>query len=277
MQFANIVYPRRETKKKRFEKLKQRTFLISLILLFLFTIGLIANGKSIEFKIGVKEDEELEWKCNVCNEIEMDTIFSNDWDDSGIFKNLSKGKRMKWKIIDIKKNDTSVEIKFSFWSWTADGNWGVKDNDSKLIYFSNPDDYTNDLDFSSHASFVPFWFPVPVGDYMGGLDLNDWYDVDNRVLPTLNVDIAKDDISPSYPNKNIKIIAIYNDQGILNSYKLYIKGNVVIVDIEFDFLPFYVIPTLIGLAAVLSIGVILYVIKKKKSVINSSKKILISK
>jgi hypothetical protein len=64
-------------------------------------------------------------------------------------------------------------------------------------------------------------------------------------------------------NKGIDIIAIYNDRGILNSYKLYGKDNTVIIDIALDFLPSYVIPTLIGLVVVFSIGIAFYIIKKK--------------
>ena len=126
--------------------------------------------------------------------------------------------------------------------------------------------YKSDIYVVMRGAQLPFWFPIPVGEYMGGLDLNAWYDVDNRVLPTLNVDISKDAISPGYPNKDIEIIAIYNEEGILSSYKLYTKGNVVIVDIALDFLPFYVIPTLIILFTVLSLGVIVYIIKKYKSI-----------
>jgi hypothetical protein len=109
---------------------------------------------------------------------------------------------------------------------------------------------------------VPFWLPIPVGEYLGGLNLSDEYNVDNRVLPTLNVEIGKNETG--FPSKDIKIIAIYNDQGILNSYKLYVKGNVVIIDISFDFLPFYVIPTLIGLTVIFSLGIILDITKKRK-------------
>jgi len=113
---------------------------------------------------------------------------------------------------------------------------------------------------------VPFLFPIPIGEYMGGLSLNEWYDVDNRVLPTMNVVIRKDELSPGFPSRDINIIAIYNDQGILSSYKLYIEGNIVIIDITFDFLPIYVIPALIGLVCILSLSTILYFVKKRKFV-----------
>jgi hypothetical protein len=139
---------------------------------------------------------------------------------------------------------------------------------SEMVYFCDPTDYSPELNFSNYASLVPFWFPIPVGEYMGGLGLrlNEWYDVDNRVLPTLNVEIEPSAFSPGFPSKSIRIIAIYNDQGILNSYKLYIKGNVVIIDIGLDYLPVYVLPTVIGLLCAFSLSIIIYGIRKRKLV-----------
>ena len=218
---------------------------------------------AIGFQTGVSYGQELVWKCNVCNNNEMDNIFGPTWDDSGIFSNLNKGKRMKWNISAVEINQTFLTIHFNIWEWTSETSWGVKDYDSQISYFSNPDQYPPGLNFSQDSSLVPFLFPIPVVDYMGELILSEWYDVDNRVLPTLNVDIKENAISPGTPSRDINIIAIYNDQGILNSYKLYIRGNIVIIDISFEFLPFYVIPTLIGLVSVFVL-IIIFGIKKRK-------------
>ncbi|NVM37615.1 MAG: hypothetical protein HWN81_18620 [Candidatus Lokiarchaeota archaeon] len=245
--------------------MKRKVVFLNFTLLFLLICSIISNVDATKYSMGVQNNQELIWKCNVCNQIEMDNIFGNDWDDSGIFENLSKGKRMKWRIGNIEVDETFIKLNFSMWRWTSRNIWGVKDKDSQIIFFSNPNDYTKDLYFSSYSSLVPFWFPVPVGEYMGGLKLNKWYDVDNRVLPTLNVEIEKDTILPGFPSKDIKIIAIYDDQGILNSYKLYTKGNVVIIEISFYSLPPYVIPTLIGLTIGLSLSIILYIFKKRRS------------
>ena len=247
--------------------MKHRLNLFGFVIFFFVMSGLVLNVNAINYKPGINENDELIWKCKVCNDAEMSLIFGSGWNNnSGIFQNLSKGTRMKWEINTVEVNETVNKIEFSIWFWTLNKNWSVKDNDSQIIYLNNPKDYTKELNFSIYSSFVPFWFPIPVGEYMGGLNLSAWYDVDSRVLPTLNVDISKDAISPGYPNKDIEIIAIYNDEGILSSYKLYTKGNVVIVDIVLDFLPFYVIPTLIVLFTVLSLGVIVYIIKKYKSI-----------
>jgi hypothetical protein len=220
---------------------------------------------AIAYGIGVHEDQELIWKCNVCNIKEMNTIFGINWDDSGIFRNLSSGKRMKWKINKIEMNETFLKINFSNYGWTSEKTWGTNHTDSEIIYFSNPKAYSQELNFSVYSSLVPFWFPIPVGEYLGRLKMNQWYDVDNRVLPTINVDLDKDSLLPGFPSKDIQIIAIYNDQGILNSYKLYIRGNIVIIDIAFDYLPLHVIPTLIGLFCILILSAIIYIFKKKNS------------
>ncbi len=239
--------------------------LLEFVFFLLLLANIISNVNAIDYRVGVNISQELIWKCNVSNQIEMDNIFGNDWDEFGIFENLSKGKRMKWKIDNIEVDETFIKLNFSIWGWTSRTTWGVKNNDSQIIFFSNPKNFTKDLNFSSYSSLVPFWFPVPVGEYMGELELNKWYDVDNRVLPTLNVEIEENAILPGFPSKDIKIIAIYNDQGILNSYKLYVEGNVVILDIVFDYLPIYVIPTFIGLMCFFVLTIIIFVIKKRKT------------
>lgn len=227
--------------------------------------GVISNVYSLNYNIGVRQDENIIWKCRLCNNAEMDTIFETGWDNSGIFANLSKGTRMKWKINSTKINNSIITIHYDIWNWNFNQEWGAKDNTSQIEIYVNPTAYPTNLSFLNYTSLVPFLLPIPIGEYMGGLSirLNEWYDVDNRVLPTINVEIVKDSISPGYPNKNIKIIAIYNDYGVLNSYKLYGKDNTVIIDISLDFLPFYVIPTLIILVAAFSLGLAYYLFRNR--------------
>ncbi len=245
--------------------LKHKMFLASILFLLIFNSLNLTDVVGLEYRVGVKINDELIWKCKVSNKIELNNLFGSGWDNGGIFNNISKGMRMRWKINDIETNSSLIKINFDIWLWKKDLNWGVKDNETQITYLTNHSDYIEGLSFINNTSLVPFWFPIPVGEYMGGLKLNAWYDVDNRVLPTLNVDIHKDGIFPGYPNENFKIIAVYNDQGILNSYKLYIKNNMVILDIAYDFLPFYVIPTTVILISIFTIGIIIYIIKKAKS------------
>ena len=90
------------------------------------------------------------------------------------------------------------------------------------------------------------------------------YDVDNRVLPTLNVEINEFFLQPEYRSERITIIAIYNVDGILSSLKLYTEGNVVVIDIELETIPIYVLPATLGLVGAFFIALILYYKKKKK-------------
>ncbi|MFX1296243.1 MAG: hypothetical protein ACFFD2_15510 [Promethearchaeota archaeon] len=250
--------------------MKSRLHLLYVILIiFLSMNSIISIVNADKFSTGLRRDDHLVWICNVCKRSEMDNIFGTDWDDSGIFENISKGYKMRWEIIDSEVNGTHIKIDFSIWKWTNEAEWGILDRNSTMIYLSSPKDYSDPLNFSEFKSLVPFWFPTPVGEYMGELKLNEWYNVDNRVLPTLNVEIEKNEISPGYPTRNIKIIAIYNENGAINSYKLYIKDNVVILDISLNYIPWYVIPALIFLSVILSLGVILYVIRKRKMRVNS--------
>jgi hypothetical protein len=248
--------------KRGYKKLRKMIQFLHFFLLFLFISSAVSFVNALNFNLGVHEDQELIWRCNVCNQNEMDLIFGSGWNDSGIFNNLSVGTRMKWKINNVEINESFSKINFSIWFWTSESIWGTKDNDSEILYIF--DDLESN--FSIYTSLVPFWFPIPIGDYLGSLELNDWYDLDNRVLPTINVDIDEDEISLGIPQRRIKIIAIYNEQGILYSYKLYTAGNVVIVDISLDFLPIYVIPTLIGLLAIFFVSLIIYIynIRRKR-------------
>ena len=236
------------------------TFLI----FFLFFSGLTSSVVGISYKVGVNRDDKLIWECNVCNQAELNIIFGTEWDTLGPFTNLSVGSRMKWNITSTLSNETIRRINFDIWYWTLRLDWSIKDNHSQIVFPTNPEDFSGDLSALNKFAFVPFWFPTPVGDYLGGLNLNRIYEVDNRVLPTINTNIPKDNLSPGYPNKDITIIALYNDRGILSSYKLYGRGNKVIIDIALDYLPFYVIPTLIGLIIVFTLGIIYYVKKNRK-------------
>jgi hypothetical protein len=225
----------------------------------------MVNVNAVDFNVGISNNDVLIWECRVCNEAEMIAMFGSGWDDSGMFQNLSKGTRMKWDVNAIQINEKKMKINFSIWFWTENTNWGLKDNDYQVSYHNDPGDYTQSLNFTKSLPFAPFWFPIPVRDYMGGLSLNKSYDVDSRVLPTLNIEIGKDDISLGFPNKEVKIIAIYNEQGILDSYKLYGKDNTVIIDVKFDFLPIYVIPMLSIFLLSIPIAIGIYIYKKRKT------------
>jgi hypothetical protein len=90
------------------------------------------------------------------------------------------------------------------------------------------------------------------------------YDIDNRVLPTFNIEINEFFLQPEYRSERITIIAMYDGDGILTSFKLYMIGNVVVVDIELESIPLYVIPATFGLVGAFFIAVFMYVRKQRK-------------
>lgn len=235
--------------------------------MILLTINLNSIGNALEYSTGIKKNEEIIWKCKVCNAGEMEKIFGMDWDNSGgTIENLNKGANLKWKIKNINENGNIIEFEIEEWLWNTEDNWGINDNNFKIKYLSNPKEYqfSQERNLLNSSFFVPFIFPVPVSEYLGDFNLTKPYDIDNRVITTINVNIEKNTISPNYPKKDISIIAMYNERGILMSYKLYIPENIVIIDIELDFLPFYVIPVIIALSSGITIAIIVYIIRKRK-------------
>jgi len=247
--------------------LKSRTIFISFLFIIFLTIDLASSGIAIKYGAGIEKDEEIIWNCKVSNTVEMERIFGVNWDNSGgPFENLRRGKNLKWKIKNVDVNETIIDIEIDEWLWNNDDDWGISDNNFKITYFSNLKEYEYIIEnnFLNYSFFIPFLFPVPVSEFLGNIKLNKPYDVDNRVLTTINVDLSKDSILPNYPKKDISIIAMYNERGILMSYKLYLKGNIVIVDISLQSLPFYVIPTLVGLTMLIFISIIVYIIKRRK-------------
>jgi len=225
-----------------------------------FTSDLIA----LNYTFGFKADEELIWKCYICDTNKMNTIFGENWSNTALFENLSQGKRMKWQINTAEENLTSLVANVNIWMWKNEENWGLQDYYINFSYLKDPDQYPSDLNLSYGIPFIPFWFPIPVGEYISSLKLSNIYDIDNRVLPTLNVEINKGFLQPNSPSERILIIAIYNADGILSSFKLYTSGNVVVIDIQFEYIPIYVLPATLGLMGAFFIAIILYIQKQRK-------------
>ena len=244
-------------------KVKKRDIYTSIILLLLFILGFSSNVFALEYQNGIKTDDELIWNCYICDNNKMDALFGDNWNQAGIFENLSANRRMKWKVNMLEENSTTLSAIFNIWMWNFEDNWGTQDNSSKLSYLKNPSLYPEDFNFTDVLPFIPFWLPVPVGEYLGEVALGDIYDIDNRVLPTINVQINKDSIHPNEPTETVYFIVVYNSNGILSSFKLYTQGNVVVVDISLDNLPIFVIPSTIGLILTFVCSIVLYIKKKR--------------
>jgi hypothetical protein len=237
-------------------KIRNRNLYASIIFILIFIIGFASDVVALNYTFGFTTDEELVWKCNFCDINKMNNIFGENWSSTGLFENLSQGKRMRWQGYVTKINDTSLSRTFNISVWKNEGSY---DYSAEFSYLKDPSKYN----LSIALPFVPFWLPVPVGNYLGELNLSSIYDVDNRVLPTINVQISRGFLEPSLPSEKVYIIAIYNSDGILSSFKLYTIENVVVIDIIFEPLPIYVVPLTIGLICAFFIAIILYVKKQR--------------
>lgn len=241
-------------------KIRNRNLYASISFILIFIIGFASDVVALNYTFGFTTDEELVWKCNFCDINKMNNIFGENWSSTGLFENLSQGKRMRWQGYVTKINDTSLSRTFNISVWKNEGSY---DYSTEFSYLKDPSQYEANYNLSNAIPFVPFWLPVPVGNYLGELNLSSIYDVDNRVLPTINVQISRGFLEPSFPSEKVYIIAIYNSDGILSSFKLYTIGNVVVIDIIFEPLPIYVVPLTIGLICAFFIAIILYVKKKR--------------
>jgi hypothetical protein len=218
---------------------------------------------AVEFQSGIKINDDLVWNCHLCDDNKMDALFGESWNEAGMFENLGANRKMKWRVNMVEENSTTLSALFSIWMWKFEVNWGTQDKSSKLSYLKNPSLYPKNFNFTEVFPFIPFWLPVPVGDYLGEAVLSDIYDIDNRVLPTINVKIIKDSILPNKPTETVYIIAVYNSNGILSSFKLYTHGNVVVIDISLEILPIFVIPSTVGLILAFACSIFIYIKKKR--------------
>jgi len=244
-------------------KVKKRDIWTSTMLFLLFLLEFSSSAFAVEYQNGIITNEELIWRCRTYDDTKMDTLFGEHWNEAGIFENLSTNKKMKWRAIMVEENSTTLSSLFSIWIWKDEDSLGTQDNSSRLSYLKNPNLYPNEFNFTDAFPYVPFWLPSPVGEYLGALQLSDMYDVDNRVLPTLNVKIIQGFIFSNKPTETVYIIAVYNGNGIMSSFKLYTSGNVVVIDISLEGLPILAITSTIGLLLTFVCSIVLYIKKKR--------------
>jgi len=244
-------------------KVKKRSIWTSTMLFLLFLLEFSSSAFAVEYQNRIITNEELIWRCHTCDDTKMDILFGEHWNEAGIFENLSTNKKMKWRAIMVEENSTTLSSLFSIWIWKDEDSWGTQDNTSRLSYLKNPNLYPHGFNFTVAFPYVPFWLPSPVGEYLGALQLSDMYDVDNRVLPTLNVQIIQGSTFSDEPTETVYIIAVYNGNGIMSSFKLYTSGNVVVIDISLEDLPILAIASTIGLLLTFFCSIVLYIKKKR--------------
>ena len=241
---------------------------------FVFTLltAYCSSALAQDYEVGFAKDDEFIWSCNVCDKDQMENLFGTKWEafGGGVFRNLEEGSKMKWEIKEIdegkayseetEKNETTFLIEYKIWRWNNDEEWGSEDNTEAQEAFIKPNHYEKGY---IYPDFAPMWLPTPVGEYMKSLEpiLDDSYTIDGRVLLSITCEIEKEEFNNKYPHEDIKILALYNADGILRSYKLYISNHQVIIDISLDSTPGMEIIFVILLAAVL-ITATIYVIFK---------------
>jgi hypothetical protein len=204
----------------------------------------------------------------------MEDLIGDNWndDDMGFYEDLKQGARMRYVINDkeeddkiysseTKENETVFKIEFKKCLWTKDENWGSRDSDDELYHFKDPSDYEDDLIF---PQFAPIWLPIPFGEYLKNINLDDGYTIDARVLPIITCELERNDFDDKYPEEKIKVVATYNEKGILTSYKLYIKDHQVVIDISLEsFITYnFVIFSIITAIIYISLLYVIYKIMK---------------
>jgi len=252
-------------------KSKKTYFFIFLIIILILNY----SNTIIAFKydVGFKKNDEFVWNCNVCNENKMEQLFGKEWKKlgDGLFEDIKQNTRMKWEIEDIKEieiynnqsgeKESAFKIEYKVWRWTENENWDTKSITQSQFAYEDPSNYESDY---IYPNFAPIWLPIPVGEYMKALEgqLYEGYTVDGRVLLTITCELNKGDLDGKYPTEYIKVLAMYNGQGLLRSYKLYIKNHVVILDISLTTNILAEIPIAMIFSTLLIIGTI-YVLFKK--------------
>jgi hypothetical protein len=256
--------------------LKIRYSILGFIFVLIFLIGFSASAVANENRIEIKEGDKFIWRCNICDKAKMRDLLGSRWNrnGTGFFEELEQNALMKWKIddteddVEIYNSETQedeefIQIIYKWWIWTKDDDWGDYDHEEEFNLYKDPDDYPDDYIFLNVA---PIWLPMPIDAYLKDADLYEGYSIDARSIPTISCEIEKNDMKGDYPTEYIKIQAVYNDKGILRSYKLYINDHEVIVDItlveEINTIPIIWMVVIPAIFLICYLGLI-YVIYKK--------------
>lgn len=313
-----------------------KLFLVSFIVLNLFAISTIVYARS--YDIDIEEDMDIIWICNVCNEDEMEDIWqiederdAPDWDDYGFWEDIEANAKMRWLITDIdeksdynfgwdtnSKDVDALRVKYDFWGWTDDDDWGEEDERNVKFYaFEDPEDYGENVELlmpldprkpdgdtqttwlkiqTRCSTFyiddaltnyyideeddptihyynfgVPLWLPSDTDEYLDEIDFKRNYDVEDLKL-SAEIDEGNFNIENNneefyeLPNEDIQYEATYNENGLLNNFKLFNKDNELICEFSlqmFNFIPGYDLPILLGITGLSILSVIYIIIRRK--------------
>lgn len=235
------------------------------ILFFSLLLCNIIIKPALSYDIGHQPSNELIWRCNICKTQELYSIFGMNWSSSGFFEHIDQGRRMKWEIISLEKEDGRLNLTVNTWKWQDENTWANSTDRNSYWYYSNPSEYPNNYNLSKNFPFIKPWLPLPMSQYLSNLNLNKIYDIDDRVLFTIYVNVERSYISNNNPSKAVNVIAIFNENGFLNILKIYLQGNVVLLDISLEYIPIYTIPTVILIFGFLIGAIVVYYFYLKPS------------
>ena len=204
---------------------------------------------------------DLGWRCNVCNDELLNSTLGNDWRNSELLRNVHQDTYLSGHILNREEDDTYLTLTISLADWHLGAS--IVENKS-YWYYIDPNQYPDNYNFSETFPFINWWLPLPMSDYVSKLNLNQIYDVDDRVLFTINVNIHQNYISNGFPSKIVNIIAIYDGNGFLSLLKVTLPGNIALLDIRSTVIPSYTIPIIISLFIAL-IGFLLLYFKRMRT------------
>jgi hypothetical protein len=234
----------------------KRIFLGILFLSLLFCNVTIKPVLSYEF--GHQPSNDLIWRCNICKTEELYSIFGMNWSSNGFFEHIDQGKKMRWEILSLEKEGGRLNLTVNTWKWQDENTWANSTDQDSYWYYSNPSEYPNNYNLSKNFPFIKLWLPLPMSEYMSNLNLSQIYDIDDRVLFTIFIHVDKDYISNNDPSQAINIIAIFNENGFLDTFKIYLQENVVLLSISLEYIPIYAIPIVIFIFGFLISAILLY-------------------
>ncbi len=230
----------------------------------------IALGLNSEFEFDLAQNDEIIWVCNKCDKIELETIFEKNWSSIGWFQNIEEGKKLKLNIVEISTFEQYTSNRLVTRDLRVIFN-GNLDNSyffhTSYIFslFPNPNltfDYAQDI---IHTMII-FFFPTPIGEFINRLPPYPNRDVDTRVLPTINQKFPPNSLISNLPQTHIESISIYNDNGILSSFKMYTPGFNVFLELTLYYPPPSISPLTFLLLSVIIATIGFYIYSEKKTI-----------
>ncbi|MFX0186412.1 MAG: hypothetical protein ACFE8A_01620 [Candidatus Hodarchaeota archaeon] len=264
--------------------MRTKLIFITFLLFATIIIGLTTNTVADDdyYEVGFKEKDEFIWICNTLNEDDMEDIWGDDWNEITLFENMKVGTRMKWEITEINEdirtysNETgqymdALSVKYDMWTWTSDDDFGDADEEGlEFWWYTDPEDYEKILRYAEGLYFdvvvVP-WVPNTVTEYLGDLELYKWWGANED---TLTYEIFGQDRKNWYNSeihkKKIVMETIYNEQGIISSFKIMNEDDEVVCEFSIESETAFLIPLIIIIVVIIAALAVVYIVMRKKGI-----------